>query len=142
MVALSRKRFVGKSSSQPIYPMTLPIEMLLVWFAGLFAVQQRAYILRTHNVAATKAGLAMCKRPNRQKLYKNLKIHEFNAQQQGFIMSDNQPEPTLEQRKVIYRARRGLKNLIIIDPYGRERTIYKPTHESSKFCRIGERRRS
>ena len=30
-------------------------------------------------------------------------------------MSDNQPEPTLEQRKVIYhRARRGLKELIII----------------------------
>ena len=26
-------------------------------------------------------------------------------------MSDNQPEPTLEQRKVIYRARRGLKEL-------------------------------
>ena len=48
------------------------------------------------------------------------KIHEFNAQRQGFIMSDNQPEPTLEQRKVIYRARRGLKELdYYFDPYVR-----------------------
>ena len=34
---------------------------------------------------------------------------------------NNQPEPTLEQRRIIYQARRGLKELdFYIDPYIKE----------------------
>ncbi|HCC66254.1 MAG TPA: dihydropteroate synthase, partial [Moraxella sp.] len=59
MVALSRKRFVGevlKSANLPHDPTDRDVASMV---AGLFAVQQGACILRTHNVAATKAGLAM-----------------------------------------------------------------------------------
>ena len=49
-------------------------------------------------------------------------------------MSDNQPEPTLEQRKVIYRARRGLKELdYYFDPYVRAHYLQADSHKSSKF---------
>lgn len=59
MVALSRKRFVGevlKSANLPHDPTDRDVASMV---AGLFAVQQGACILRTHNVAATNAGLAM-----------------------------------------------------------------------------------
>ena len=59
MVALSRKRFVGevlKSANLPHDPTDRDVASMV---AALFAVQQGACILRTHNVAATKAGLAM-----------------------------------------------------------------------------------
>ncbi|ATR78094.1 dihydropteroate synthase [Moraxella osloensis] len=59
MVALSRKRFVGealKSANLPHDPTDRDVASMV---AGLFAVQQGACILRTHNVAVTNAGLAM-----------------------------------------------------------------------------------
>lgn len=59
MVALSRKRFVGevlKSANLPHDPTDRDVASMV---AGLLAVQQGACIVRTHNVAATKAGLAM-----------------------------------------------------------------------------------
>ena len=65
------------------------------------------------------------------------KIHEFNAQRQGFIMSDNQPEPTLEQRKVIYRARRGLKELdYYFDPYVRAHYLKADSREQQIFAEL------
>ena len=59
MVALSRKRFVGevlKSANLPHDPTDRDVASMV---AALFAVQQGACILRTHNVAVTNAGLAM-----------------------------------------------------------------------------------
>ena len=50
-------------------------------------------------------------------------------------MSDNQPEPTLEQRKVIYRARRGLKELdYYFDPYVRAHYLQAYSQEQQIFA--------
>ncbi len=43
-------------------------------------------------------------------------------------------EPTLEQRKVIYRARRGLKELdIYFDPYVKNQYLTAPADEQALF---------
>ncbi len=43
-------------------------------------------------------------------------------------------EPTLEQRKVIYRARRGLKELdIYFDPYVKNQYLTAPVDEQALF---------
>ena len=52
-------------------------------------------------------------------------------------MSDNQPEPTLEQRKVIYRARRGLKELdYYFDPYVRAHYLQADSQEQQIFAEL------
>ena len=52
-------------------------------------------------------------------------------------MSDNQPEPTLEQRKVIYRARRGLKELdYYFDPYVRAHYLQADLQEQQIFAEL------
>ena len=48
-------------------------------------------------------------------------------------------EPTLEQRKVIYRARRGLKELdYYIDPYVREHYLKASEAEQAIFAQLME----
>ncbi|WP_410472683.1 succinate dehydrogenase assembly factor 2 [Faucicola mancuniensis] len=48
-------------------------------------------------------------------------------------------EPTLEQRKVIYRARRGLKELdYYIDPYVREHYLTASPDEQATFASLVE----
>ena len=59
MVALSRKRFVGELLKTAKLPHDATDRDMASMVAGLLAVQQGACIIRTHNVAATKAGLAM-----------------------------------------------------------------------------------
>ena len=59
MVALSRKRFVGEVLKTAKLPHDATDRDMASMVAGLLAVQQGACIIRTHNVAATKAGLAM-----------------------------------------------------------------------------------
>lgn len=59
MVALSRKRFVGEVLKTAKLPHEATDRDIASMVAGLLAVQQGACIIRTHNVAATKAGLAM-----------------------------------------------------------------------------------
>lgn len=59
MVALSRKRFVGEVLKTTNLPHDATDRDMASMVAGLLAVQQGACIVRTHNVAATKAGLAM-----------------------------------------------------------------------------------
>ena len=52
-------------------------------------------------------------------------------------MSDTQPEPTLEQRKVIYRARRGLKELdYYFDPYVRTHYLQAEASEQQVFAEL------
>lgn len=47
------------------------------------------------------------------------------------------PEPTLEQRKVIYRARRGLKELdYYFDPYVREHYLTANPQEQAIFAQL------
>lgn len=49
------------------------------------------------------------------------------------------PEPTLEQRKIIYRARRGLKELdYYIDPYVRTNFLLADEAEQAVFARLIE----
>lgn len=46
-------------------------------------------------------------------------------------------EPTLEQRKVIYQARRGLKELdYYIDPYVREHYLTAEPEEQAVFAKL------
>lgn len=53
--------------------------------------------------------------------------------------SANTIEPTLEQRKVIYRARRGLKELdYYFDPYIRQYYLTAPASEQATFARLVE----
>lgn len=59
MVALSRKRFVGEVLKIANLPHDATDRDIASMVAGLLAVQQGACIVRTHNVAATRAGLAM-----------------------------------------------------------------------------------
>lgn len=48
-------------------------------------------------------------------------------------------EPTLEQRKVIYRARRGLKELdYYFDPYVREHYLTASIEEQTLFAQLVE----
>ena len=48
-------------------------------------------------------------------------------------------EPTLEQRKVIYRARRGLKELdIYFDPYVKNQYLTAPADEQALFEELVE----
>lgn len=50
-----------------------------------------------------------------------------------------QIEPTLEQRRVIYQARRGLKELdYYIDPYVKEHYLTAPADEQAAFVRLLE----
>lgn len=50
---------------------------------------------------------------------------------------DTLPEPTFEQRKIIYRARRGLKELdYYIDPYVRYHFLMADDNEQSTFARL------
>lgn len=52
---------------------------------------------------------------------------------------ESSPEPTLEQRKIIYRARRGLKELdYYIDPYVREHFLTASPTEQATFARLVE----
>lgn len=52
-------------------------------------------------------------------------------------MTLSQPEPTLEQRKVIYRARRGLKELdYYIDPYVRDHFLMASSEEQATFAQL------
>lgn len=52
-------------------------------------------------------------------------------------MTEPTLEPTLEQRKVIYRARRGLKELdYYIDPYVREHFLTAPADEQATFVNL------
>ena len=52
-------------------------------------------------------------------------------------MSDTQPEPTLEQRKVIYRTRRGLKELdYYFDPYVRTHYLQAEASEQQVFAEL------
>lgn len=47
------------------------------------------------------------------------------------------PEPTLHERKIIYQARRGLKELdFYIDPYVREHYLWADEHEKQAFERL------
>lgn len=51
----------------------------------------------------------------------------------------NQIEPTLEQRKIIYRARRGLKELdFYLDPYIKHHFLQADTNEQKIFARLVE----
>ncbi|MES1963957.1 succinate dehydrogenase assembly factor 2 [Psychrobacter sp. AH5] len=48
-----------------------------------------------------------------------------------------QPEPTTEQRRIIYQARRGLKELdFYIDPYVKEIYITAPADEQATFAEM------
>lgn len=49
----------------------------------------------------------------------------------------NQPEPTTEQRRIIYQARRGLKELdFYIDPYVKEIYITASATEQATFAQM------
>ncbi|WP_019671743.1 FAD assembly factor SdhE [Psychrobacter lutiphocae] len=48
-----------------------------------------------------------------------------------------QPEPTNEQRRVIYQARRGLKELdFYIDPYVKQHYLTADTDEQATFAKL------
>ena len=50
---------------------------------------------------------------------------------------NNQPEPTLEQRRIIYQARRGLKELdFYIDPYIKELYLTADPSEQAPFAEM------
>ncbi|WP_323841761.1 MULTISPECIES: succinate dehydrogenase assembly factor 2 [unclassified Moraxella] len=50
-----------------------------------------------------------------------------------------QIEPTLEQRRIIYQARRGLKELdYYIDPYVKSSYLIAPDDEQAAFVRLLE----
>lgn len=50
---------------------------------------------------------------------------------------NTQPEPTLEQRKIIYQARRGLKELdIFIDPYVKQHYLQASDAEQQTFAKL------
>ena len=49
----------------------------------------------------------------------------------------HQPEPTNEQRRIIYQARRGLKELdFYIDPYVKELYLTAPQEEQDTFAQM------
>ncbi|PNK60227.1 succinate dehydrogenase assembly factor 2 [Psychrobacter sp. FDAARGOS_221] len=48
-----------------------------------------------------------------------------------------QPEPTIEQRRVIYQARRGLKELdFYIDPYVKQNYLLADADEQETFAKL------
>ena len=50
---------------------------------------------------------------------------------------NKQPEPTLEQRRIIYQARRGLKELdFYIDPYIKELYLTADPSEQATFAEM------
>lgn len=59
MVALSRKRFIGEALRLADLPNDTDKRDIASMVAGLLAVQQGACIIRTHDVATVKQGLAM-----------------------------------------------------------------------------------
>ena len=59
MVAISRKRSMGEALRQAGLPSDVHDRDGVSMVAGLLAVLQGACIVRTHNVAMTKAGLAL-----------------------------------------------------------------------------------
>lgn len=59
MVALSRKRFIGEALRLAKLPNETDKRDIASMVAGLLAVQQGACIIRTHDVATVKQGLAM-----------------------------------------------------------------------------------
>lgn len=59
MVAISRKRVIGEVLSRAGLPSAVDARDVVSMVAALLAVQQGACIVRAHDVAATKAGLAM-----------------------------------------------------------------------------------
>lgn len=59
MVALSRKRFIGEALRLAKLPNETDKRDIASMVAGLLAVQQGACIIRTHDVAIVKQGLAM-----------------------------------------------------------------------------------
>lgn len=59
MVALSRKRFIGEALRLADLPNDVADRDVASMVAGLLAVQQGACIIRTHDVATVKQGLAM-----------------------------------------------------------------------------------
>lgn len=59
MVAISRKRVMGEVLSRAGLPSAVDARDVVSMVAALLAVQQGACIVRAHDVAATKAGLAM-----------------------------------------------------------------------------------
>lgn len=59
MVALSRKRFIGETLRLAKLPNETDKRDIASMVAGLLAVQQGACIIRTHDVATVKQGLAM-----------------------------------------------------------------------------------
>ena len=47
------------------------------------------------------------------------------------------PEPTNEQRRIIYQARRGLKELdFYIDPYVKTQYLTSDAHEQATFAKL------
>lgn len=49
----------------------------------------------------------------------------------------SQPEPTIEQRRIIYQARRGLKELdFYIDPYVKELYLTATPEEQATFAQM------
>ncbi|MBS9779282.1 MAG: succinate dehydrogenase assembly factor 2 [Moraxellaceae bacterium] len=49
----------------------------------------------------------------------------------------NKIEPTLEQRRIIYQARRGLKELdMFIDPYVKNHYLQASEEEQAKFAKL------
>lgn len=51
--------------------------------------------------------------------------------------STSQPEPTMEQRRIIYQARRGLKELdFYIDPYVKEMYLLADATEQATFAQL------
>lgn len=49
----------------------------------------------------------------------------------------SQPEPTLEQRRIIYQARRGLKELdYYLDPYIKQHYLLADPQEQAAFAQL------
>ncbi len=49
----------------------------------------------------------------------------------------NNVEPTLEQRRIIYQARRGLKELdMFIDPYVKNHYLHASAEEQATFAKL------
>lgn len=53
------------------------------------------------------------------------------------LVTQNQPDPTTEQRRIIYQARRGLKELdFYIDPYVKELYLTASPEEQATFAQM------
>lgn len=67
-----------------------------------------------------------------------MKLSGLNINHEEQAMSEqNKIEPTLEQRRIIYQARRGLKELdVFIDPYVRQRFLTASEDEQVTFAKL------